>query len=473
MVMQTDGVQAGIALLDEELTSLAGESRLIVEAEQAWMISLHPPSAMRSQPLIDAYAGLPGDTPGQRAMLAMVGLAMSLDGRRPAHVVTPIVARAFGDGALLADQRHDSSAHSIASYALLITEQFELAEREMSRAADAARRTGSTALGIVLVVRGMARLNLGRLADAEADGLATLEFGRAFPGSLNDFVAAAATGIVVDARAERGDDDGATAALVDNGLIGDLGSDPQLRALLPRARAHLAAGRAEAALADAKRAQVGYRDHQDVMNHCEIVESQAHLALGDRAAAFETGSAQLRRARAWGTPAVLATALRITALAIGGPDGIALLLEAEHALDDSPALLEKARCLLALGMLHRRVGTRTAALDALRRGGDLAHGLGARRIAELARAEMRVLGARPRRLAFSGAESLTASQRRVAQLAARGRTNREIASELYLSLKTVEAHLRETYNKLGISSRRELATIIAARDPERHHTTAT
>ena len=460
MVMQTDGVQAGIAVLDDQVAQLDGESRLIVEAEQAWMISLHPPAAARLQPLIDAYAGLPGDTAGQRAMLAMVGLAMSLDGRRPASVVTPIVARAFGDGALLGDQRQDSSAHSIASYALLITEQFELAEREMSRAADGARRTGSTGLGIALLVRGMARLNLGRIADAEADGLATLEFGAVFPGSLNALVAAAATGLVVDARAERGDDEGAMGALVDQGLIGDLGSDPGLRALAPRARAHLAGGRADAALADAERAGAAYQKHQDVMNHSSILKSQAQLALGNRTAALDAATAQLRRARTWGTPSVVATALRITALASAGQAGVAMLLEAERVLDDSPARLEKARCLLALGMLYRRVGKRTAALDALRRGCDLAHSLGARRIAELARAEMRVLGARPRRLALSGTESLTASQRRVAQLAAGGRTNREIASELYLSSKTVEGHLSETYSKLGINSRRELAAII-------------
>ena len=72
-----------------------------------------------------------------------------------------------------------------------------------------------------------------------------------------------------------------------------------------------------------------------------------------------------------------------------------------------------------------------------------------------------MLGARPRRLAFTGADALTASERRAAQLAASGRTNREIAQELYLSVKTVESHLGRGFRKLGISSRTELAGALA------------
>ena len=67
------------------------------------------------------------------------------------------------------------------------------------------------------------------------------------------------------------------------------------------------------------------------------------------------------------------------------------------------------------------------------------------------------LGDTPRKLMFSGVESLTASERRVAELAAAGRTNRDIAQELFVTPKTVENHLGRSYVKLGISGRRELA----------------
>jgi len=64
---------------------------------------------------------------------------------------------------------------------------------------------------------------------------------------------------------------------------------------------------------------------------------------------------------------------------------------------------------------------------------------------------------RPRREALSGVDSLTPSERRVADLAAAGRTNRDVAQELFVTPKTVEVHLSNAYRKLGIRSRRELA----------------
>ncbi len=70
---------------------------------------------------------------------------------------------------------------------------------------------------------------------------------------------------------------------------------------------------------------------------------------------------------------------------------------------------------------------------------------------------LQALGDRPRTLTSSGQDSLTASERRVAGLAVSGRTNRDIAHELFVSPKTVENHLGRIYVKLGITGRRELA----------------
>ena len=82
-------------------------------------------------------------------------------------------------------------------------------------------------------------------------------------------------------------------------------------------------------------------------------------------------------------------------------------------------------------------------------------------LAQRAHAELVTAGARPRRLMFSGAESLTASERRVAEMACAGQTNREIAQALFVTAKTVENHLSHAYHKLGIASRSELPEALA------------
>jgi len=82
---------------------------------------------------------------------------------------------------------------------------------------------------------------------------------------------------------------------------------------------------------------------------------------------------------------------------------------------------------------------------------------GARGTANAANAELEVAGAAPRRLGF---DELTASERRVAGFAADGRTNRQIAEELFVTPKTVENHLTRVYSKLGVSSRSALSEVL-------------
>ena len=69
-------------------------------------------------------------------------------------------------------------------------------------------------------------------------------------------------------------------------------------------------------------------------------------------------------------------------------------------------------------------------------------------------------GARPRRRAFSGVESLTAAERRVAGMAAGGMSNREIAQALFVTVRTVENHLARVYTKLNVHSRAELPNVL-------------
>jgi DNA-binding CsgD family transcriptional regulator len=127
----------------------------------------------------------------------------------------------------------------------------------------------------------------------------------------------------------------------------------------------------------------------------------------------------------------------------------------------SPARLEHARALVDLGAALRRGGRRREARATLAEGLDAAHVCGGHRLAERARDELRAAGARPHRERLYGPEALTASERRVSQLAADGLTNRQIAQALFVTSKTVEMHLSHAYAKLGITGREELSPTLS------------
>jgi DNA-binding CsgD family transcriptional regulator len=160
--------------------------------------------------------------------------------------------------------------------------------------------------------------------------------------------------------------------------------------------------------------------------------------------------------RVFGTRRALGVASRVAGLAHGGERGLELLGESVAVLATSLALLERAKSLAELGAALRRAGQRGAARDPLAEALDLAARCGARPLASRARDELQATGARPRRVWRRGAESLTPSELRIVQMAAEGKTNREIAHGLYVTLKTVEGHLARSYVKLGISGRRQL-----------------
>ena len=113
--------------------------------------------------------------------------------------------------------------------------------------------------------------------------------------------------------------------------------------------------------------------------------------------------------------------------------------------------------LVDLGAALRRRGRTEAAREPLREALHLADQGGAVRLAERARAELHAAGARPRRAALTGRGALTPAERRVATLAAEGRTNRQIAQELFVTQRTVETHLTHTFAKLDVTSRDALA----------------
>jgi DNA-binding CsgD family transcriptional regulator len=137
-------------------------------------------------------------------------------------------------------------------------------------------------------------------------------------------------------------------------------------------------------------------------------------------------------------------------------EALPMLQEAVESLEGTSADLEFAKAVVEYGAALRRAGKRMEARDHLRRGLELAHRAGARPLATRARDELVAAGGRPRKPVFTGIDALTASELRVARMAATGATNRDIAQRLFVTQKTIETHLRHVFEKLNISTREEL-----------------
>jgi DNA-binding CsgD family transcriptional regulator len=190
----------------------------------------------------------------------------------------------------------------------------------------------------------------------------------------------------------------------------------------------------------------------------------ALVRVGDWERARVVAAEAVELAGESGLPRAVAVANRVLALVERGERELELLGEAVELLEGSPARLELARALVDLGCALRRAGRRRDAQARLRPALELAYRCGAAGLAGRAREELVAAGARPRRPVFTGLEALTASERRVARLAALGRSNREIAETLFVTQRTVETHLRHTFQKLGITSRGELPAELAGVD---------
>jgi DNA-binding CsgD family transcriptional regulator len=169
-----------------------------------------------------------------------------------------------------------------------------------------------------------------------------------------------------------------------------------------------------------------------------------------------------QRGAALDRPWALAVGARCRGLILAAGADVA---GAERALERALAAherlampIERGRSLLVLGRLRRRLRKRRAAKAALDEALAIFEAVGSPVWAEQVRAEIACLGLRP-----GTPDELTASEQRVAALAAAGMTNREVAASLSISPKTVEAHLARAYRKLGIRSRAELGSRMAQR----------
>ena len=252
--------------------------------------------------------------------------------------------------------------------------------------------------------------------------------------------------------------------LAARGLTGDApDTDSGLGLLFVRARLHSAAGRPGEALPDlfrcGERLAARRSDRPTVLPWRSEAAIALHLT-GVREAALRLAEAEVEMTRRSSTAAALARALRVKAVVAGLPEGLELLEEALRVLDRTPRLLDLAETMVDYGTMLNDARRRPPARRVLRTALELTERCGAPALMSRARSQFVTAGGRLRPQAAIGAAGLAAAERRAATLAAADRTNRQIAEELFLSVRTVEIHLTNAYRKLGISRRAELAAVL-------------
>jgi DNA-binding CsgD family transcriptional regulator len=437
------------------LDDLGGTDRELGLALQALLADCvrMDPAAGADEPeqLRRMAATLSGDTRGERLVLATAASVTPAD-TAAAHAE----AAELLDRSVLLDPDQPGRPETGIVSNFIRAGQLERAELVVERVMDEARSQGLVHRhGLMLSMRGWIALERGELAAAEDDFREALDLARDI--NLPPITLAAMLAL---ALAERGEPVAAGEVLDEFRVSGRLPEHQVMSLVLHfRARVRLAQGRDDDALADAL--EVGRRyEAFGLRRAVPPWRSMAAVLLagrGEKDRAIELAEEELRLAKRWDTPVARGLALRGFGLVKGD---LALLSAAIEALEGSPWRLELARTLVDLGAALRRAGRRAESREPLGRGMDLAQACGARGLAERARTELLATGARPRRLALTGAGSLTPSERRVCELAAAGRSNRQIAQDLFVTTSTVETHLRHAYQKLGLRSRDELAAVL-------------
>jgi len=428
---------------------------------QAGLVSLgvavfrHPELPAR----VDALRRLdPHPSVGGRMLDAVIAC---YDGTANDPAAVARAERALGDG-LLVDQAPGDTA-VVCGWWALVAADHDGVMASMDSAVARAHQTGSFySLAASLTWRGLGWLHRGDIGEAvsdlrrsvEAAVTAQIEIARLFSGPW-----------LADALIEQGDLDGAEEIMrwVDVPEPQPPGS--WYLGLYSRAQLLRARGRHQAALAAALAAGANFAGLGGINPAFMPWRSEVALclhAVGDGAQAVRYAEEELELARRWGAPRALGRALRVAGLVRGHRAGLELLSDAVDVLAGSPARLEHAKALIDLGAALRRAGRRADAKGRLSSGLELAEHCGAAAtLIRHAEVELHATGEITHLPQPPGTGMLTPSENRVARLAASGLSNRDIAQQLFVTVKTVELHLGNTYRKLGVSGREQLVPLLS------------
>ncbi len=418
------------------------------------MVAAYSPALAARTDLDPAQLGhlTEGPTWAARALAAALAV-ISAHRSEPPERVLALVDRALADDLLANEVSAPRWPLSNVLIALADIDEYDRAIALSDRIIERARQQGSLSTQVAASDhRGWMHARMGDLATAEADLRAGLSMAQAAGMST---VAATHLFYLQEPLAERpGMDDIAELALTFELDPDAENAWPSAALAMTRGLVRLARRDREEGIADLRRAA----ETSEAMRMGPTVwpvRSALALALGPSSP--EEADLLVRRelemARATGLARPTGIALRAAGLLAAGRERLSLLRESVELLASSQARLEHARSLVALGSTLRRDQLRAESRAPLREGLELAVACGATRLADRAGEELRAAGSRPPRDLAARRDVLTASELRVARLAADGATNPEIAQELYVSLKTVETHLSHAYSKLGLAGR--------------------
>jgi DNA-binding CsgD family transcriptional regulator len=402
---------------------------------------------------------------GTRAERALVSkaLIMRVYEGAPADGLVALAHALYGGGRLLEEDGVGSQALGHVIVTLSYCDEYAAASELMGRALARTRRQGFvTWYAAMRQLAARQTLWTGPLADAVEDAAAAVEL---FAAGRHMYLPAAAY-CLIRGLVESGRLDEAEAALARLG--GAAAAVGPFAGWRDEAAGRLAAARgdAEAALA-AFRAVGGHVRPMGVANpslfHWRSEAGLAALRLGREELARELIEEERALAERFGAPRALGVALRASGLLERGEAAVEHLRAAAALHERCGAHAEHALTLAELGGAVRRAGRPGEARETLRLAIAVAERVGAAPVVRRATEELeRAGGHAPARA--DHARELTPSERRVARLAATGRSNRAIANELFVTVKAVEWHLGNAYRKLDIRGRGGLAAALAARE---------
>lgn len=444
-------------------TSEDPEAALRFEAAWAcaatWLTARHGDVADRLAELASTISDGGAPTAAERSVLAVHSAYCAL-ATPPARGQAALARRALADGVLLAEHTSASPPLFLAIFALMLTGEIAEAERAIDAVLDdARRRDDGLAFAEASAVRAHVTFAHGRIGEAAADAEA------AIGGVALGWRAAVVLPYAVLAlcEIERGDLDRAEATLEEALAHATAGMAASSMIFAARARLRLLRGDLQGALADcwANRdtvAAAGFTNPSVAL--WRPLACVALARSGDEDGARALIEEELDVARRYGLPVHEGIALRVRAALQPDADALRDLRAALELHTAREAPLERARTLVDLGPRLHAAGDLDAGRDALREAMSLAHDCRATALEAQARDALVAAGGRPRRPSISGIAALTASERRIAELAAGGTTNREIAETLFVTKNTVEWHLRNVFKKLGVRSRAELRELL-------------